>query len=130
MKFDELLKEKENIKFRIKSVLLQIAELKNTYFPCKSDSEITSHSNSSPLESIVIRIDCLYGKLKELQEKDIIINKEIEAKMDLIDPKLRWVVLQKITDNGFKRLKQESGYSYSYLRELYSQAVNTIKSQE
>ena len=60
----------------------------------------------------------------------MLFRSELEAKMDLIDPKLRWVVLQKIADNGFKRLKQESGYSYSHLREMYSQAVKTIKSQE
>lgn len=131
MTFDELLSEKENIKFKIKSVILQIAELKQTYFPGKSESEITSHSNTSPLEVIVIKIDCLSGKLKELQARDLEINAELEKKLELIEnPQYRWIVLQKITDNGFKNLKKVAGYSYSHLRKIYDDAVKVIKSQE
>lgn len=132
MTFEELLKVKENIRFKIKSNTLKIKELKNTYFPNKGNLEgIGQKNNTSPQEIIILRIDALEQRVQRLEQEEIEVDEQLEKKLELIDnPRDRWIVYQKINGIAYAEIKKTEGYSYSHIRKIYEDALRTIRGIE
>ena len=131
MTFENLLKKKEEIRFQIKRIIAKVEELRGTYFPGKSESEITVHSNTSPQEIIILRIDALNQKIAKLIKEEVEIDKRIERKLDLIEnPRDRWVVYQKINHLSLAKIGDEEGYSYTHIKRIYKKALDLIHERE
>lgn len=130
MTFEELLKEREDIKYQIRVNQLKIAELKRTYFKSGGgNGGIHIKNNTSPQEIIIARIDELERVIFDLEQKLIINEKLLEEKLQLIDNlNHRMIVFQKIQGQSWKQI--ETDFSPGYAKKIYADSLKFIKRVE
>ena len=129
MKINDLLKEREEIKFRLRGVLLRIDELRQTYFPSgKGGEKVTKKSSTSPQEMVVVMIDTLERKAKSLESQLEKIDENIEIELGtIVDPKARWIVFRKITGSKWQKISDECCYSVSHIKRIYKETMDNLK---
>lgn len=130
MTFDELIKQRENIKYQIRVNELKIAELKRTYFKQGGESVGGgTKNNTSPQEIIIVRIDELERAIFDLENDLHKIDEQIENKLLLIDnPEYRMIVFQKIQGQSWKQIN--SCFSPGYTKKIYADSLKYIKEVE
>lgn len=132
MKFEELIKEYEQIQFKIRRTEIKEQEIRALKGFSTSSGEkgmpITKQ-NSSTVENLVLKLDGILSERKSLQEKLIAIKERIYSAIDLI-PNLmsRETVESKIfiPNCGWKYISSQLGFSESYCRLLYREGVQII----
>jgi hypothetical protein len=105
MSLKELIKEREGLGYRIKVLSLKLAEIRETYFPARGENigGGSSGNNSSPQEKLILRMDSVLEKIRNIQDQIDEIDKQIELKLLLVsDIKTRWIVLQRIRGIAWK----------------------------
>lgn len=130
MTFEELLKERDELKYQIRVNQLKIAELKRTYFKSGGgNGGIHTKNNTSPQEIIIARIDELERVIFELEQKLIKNEKLLEEKLQLIENHShRMIVFQKIQGHSWKQI--ETDFSPGYAKKIYSDSLKYIKEVE
>ena len=132
MTFTQLMMNRENVQFKLKSCLFKINNLMQTYFPSKGEN-LGSHSknNSSPQEIILLRIDALEQKVKQFEQELIEIDEALERKLELISNlKYRWVVHQKINGISWQKIADNEDWTVVYVHKIYKDALEEIKEKE
>ncbi len=132
MTFLELIKKKENLNFKIRSLKIKLLELEKTYLPSKGAFEGSRvKNNSSQQEIILLKMEVCEDKIKAVEKELEIIENQIEEKLDLINnPKDRWIVFRKINGHSWKEISESEFYSISYLQRMYKDAVAEILEKE
>lgn len=129
-KIEELIREAESNKYRIKQIQFKIKELKETYLPGHGLSGIGHSGNgTSPQEVIVVKIDSLEREIQELQLRTIAINDEIYRRLEGIEnPKARWIILQRIKGRKWKEIECD-GLSIDRMKHIYSQSIESLNGE-
>lgn len=132
MTFKELLKNRENIEFKIRSYTAKINELKKTYLPGKGNFEGgRTHNNTSPQEVIVLRISIYEEKIEMLEKELIEIEEELEKKLELIDDiRDRWIATLKINGMSWKEISLQVFLSISHIQHIYKNIELQIAERE
>ena len=132
MKFENLIKSYEDTRFQIRRVELKINEMKQLYgFPSavRYDSQPSSKSTNSSVESTLIRYDTLLQEKREHEQRLAELRTKIQTLIDSLENyTMREVVELKVfTANcGWKYIASKVYLSKSYCRKLFHDGVYLI----
>ena len=132
MKFENLVKSYENTRFQIRRVELKINEMKHLYgFPSavRYDSQPSSKSTTSSVESTLIRYDTLLQEKREHEQRLAELRAKIQTAIDSLENyTMREVVELKVfTANcGWKYIASKVYLSKDYCRKIYYKAIDEI----
>lgn len=127
MSLIELLEKRKNISFQIKSLLLRLKEIRETYLPSQGDNiGSKTKSVSSPQERIILRMDKIYEEIDRRQEELEEIDKMIDVKLLMIgNPKYRWITLQRLRGVAWKEI-DGYGLSISRIKYIFKESCKTL----
>lgn len=127
MRIDELLREKNHIKYQIKSLRVRIEELNECYIPGpNTDGQITAKNNSSPQEIVLLQTELLLEKIKKLLQREMEIDELIDKELTVVEnPNARLIAVQRFNGKAWKEI--DVGYSQSYMRKIFRDTINKLK---
>ena len=127
MSLSELLEKRKNISFQIKSLLLRLKEIRESYLPSQGDNiGSKTKSASSPQERIILRMDKIYEQIDKHQEELEEIDKLIDVKLLMIgNPKYRWITLQRLKGVAWKEI-DGYGLTISRLKHIFRESCKIL----
>lgn len=137
LKFWELVRKYNNLKFKIRSKINEEAELRELgSLPKTSDMSVPGSSgHSSPVENYVIRLDEIKQDQIALDEKLQEVRNKIMAFIETLDDYfarqcVELVVFRPTAKPNWAKVARSIGYSQSGARALYKTATKNLEKEE
>ena len=132
MRFEELIKEYETLKFKIRRTIIkeqEIRELEGFSISAREDGMPKSKQNSSTVEKSALKLAEIFEERKSLEQKLLTAREQLSRSIDYVSSFITQEVLETkifVPNCGWKYVSQKIGLSESHCRHLYREGVQEI----